>query len=323
MSSAKKKIFIFEDTDNSFSIFNNMLNEYYDCKQLTVADPYLEELQSERPVSLFINIDIPEFDYKSFMKELKVNGILSITSIILITSKFLEKIPLTFRSFGISDYIVRKDFTQKELYKTITHSIDKLKLQKDILKLNIQLEHLTEKDRLTGLFSRDCVKTKLSQEIDKVSRNIQTITAAILSIDYFSSYNDNYGYHVGDQILIKVSEVLKKFVRKTDILFRYSGEEFLILFINEAKALKSREYLLRNIAKACKKIQEDILSYTFKIDDKNQIKVYTSFGIALFNADPDVDTFLSRVDEALYHSGSHGKGKIGVYMDKNNIEIID
>lgn len=321
MSPAKKKIFVFEDLNESFSILNNMLKSTYECRQLTVADPYLEELMSSRPVSLFLNIDIPEIDYQIFLKELKVHGILSVTSVILITDNPISEVPPELSSFGISDLIIRRSFTEKELYKTVSNSIEKLKLQNQILNLNIQLEHLTEKDRLTGLLSRDCLKNRLSDEINKVSRNIQTVCGAIINIDFFSTYNDTYGYHVGDQILIKIADVLRTFVRKTDLVFRYSGDEFLILFINEAKESNAPEKLSKNIADVCKKIQAKILEYTFEIDEKKQLKIYTSFGIAAFKSGSNVDDFLNNVDEALYHAKSHGKGKIAIYVEEDNIEL--
>ena len=103
-----------------------------------------------------------------------------------------------------------------------------------------KLQEIAITDPLTKLYNRKYFFERFSKELEKFKRKIvHNISIVILDIDYFKTINDNYGHQAGDYVLTTFSQLLKKSVRKYDLIGRYGGEEFIILFIeiDKEKAL--------------------------------------------------------------------------------------
>ncbi len=99
-----------------------------------------------------------------------------------------------------------------------------------------RLEEISIKDALTGLFNRGHFNTILSKCINQSKRQDGIVNFAILDIDYFKNFNDEYGHQTGDEVLKRVANVLQsKANRKNDYCFRIGGEEFAIVFSADSK----------------------------------------------------------------------------------------
>ncbi|WP_299996723.1 GGDEF domain-containing protein [uncultured Cedecea sp.] len=110
-------------------------------------------------------------------------------------------------------------------------------------------------------------------------------------IDNFKIINDTYGHAAGDDILVKTAEVLYESARSSDYIFRYGGEEFLIVLIETSKA---EAYSI--IDRMRKKIQEK----SIYIQRDERIFVTISAGIATYNGHPDYECLIKAADDALY-----------------------
>jgi len=97
---------------------------------------------------------------------------------------------------------------------------------------NKKFVKLADLDPLTNLKNRRSLKEQLIREIQYNENNIQQSSLLILDLDHFKKINDIYGHIVGDQVLIKFSQMLKQTVRETDSVYRYGGEEFIIIANN-------------------------------------------------------------------------------------------
>lgn len=96
-----------------------------------------------------------------------------------------------------------------------------------------ETENAANTDPLTGLNNRRVLDQAIQREWDRAKAGCQPLTLILCDIDYFKSYNDNYGHQKGDHCLSKVAEVLSQSVHRTgDIVARYGGEEFVILLPN-------------------------------------------------------------------------------------------
>jgi len=152
------------------------------------------------------------------------------------------------------------------------------------------------RDEKTGLYNSKFFETILDMEIEKVKRRQQKLSIFMIDIDYFKKINDKYGHLKADELLIRLAEVLTKQFRKSDIVSRFGGEEFLILLpetdLKKAKKITSR---LRTAIKSD------------KILKKHDVTV--SGGLTEFRKRDTKKTFKQRVDKALYKAKHSGRDK--------------
>lgn len=91
------------------------------------------------------------------------------------------------------------------------------------------VQQLAVADALTGLFNRRGLAQHGTREIERALRHERPVAAILLDIDYFKQFNDRYSYEVGDLVLCAIADCLRANVRRTDLICRYGGEEFLLL----------------------------------------------------------------------------------------------
>lgn len=126
-----------------------------------------------------------------------------------------------------------RDLRNLEIFsKIISTSYEKDEMIREIKELNLRLENLSLTDPLTNLFNRRKFKEVVLYNIEIFLRRRENFQIIMLDIDNFKLINDTFGHLEGDNFLIKFSELLKKSVRKIDFVFRYGGDEFLILLPN-------------------------------------------------------------------------------------------
>jgi len=118
-----------------------------------------------------------------------------------------------------------------------------------------------------------------------------------MSIDLFKSVNDNYGHHVGDELIILVARTLREQCRKVDTLARWGGEEYLVLLpeTNTGEALASAN-----------RIREAFAARSVSTE-QGPIQATISVGVASIRGSESIDRLLQRSDEALYRAKQAGR----------------
>ena len=134
----------------------------------------------------------------------------------------------------------------------------------------------------------------------------------LLDLDHFKSINDQFGHHMGDNVLIAVSQQLNNQIQDHDLVGRFGGEEF-ILILKQSSALKARQ-----IAERCRAAIEDLV-----IQNENgcAIRITASFGIALATDKLKPQQLLDQADKALYAAKASGRNQIKCYLEINPSEI--
>lgn len=128
-----------------------------------------------------------------------------------------------------------------------------------------KLKYMASYDELTGLMNRRSLDKSLNQELERIKRNDETISLVLLDIDQFKYINDTYGHNIGDKVLKYFSIILQECIRKSDLIFRMSGDEFVIIFrsCNMEMAVERMENI-KNIILS-KKIENIKLAFSYGI----------------------------------------------------------
>ncbi|MFW5846551.1 MAG: GGDEF domain-containing protein [Nanoarchaeota archaeon] len=158
-------------------------------------------------------------------------------------------------------------------------------------------------DPLTGIYNRGAIKFGLQQSIKESRRYKHPLSLAILDIDHFKTFNDKNGHTKGDNALIKFSNILSNEIRESDILGRYGGEEFIIIF---------PETSLKNSKKICERIKNKIQKTSFEGEEKlPEKKLTTSIGLASFSDKrKSLSSLINEADKNLYSAKALGRNKI-------------
>lgn len=210
--------------------------------------------------------------------------------------------------FNFSDEIL------DEIQQNIQSIIENFDVPEDnkldvIRKINFmytKTKELSITDALTGLYNRRYFEQCADREFLRAARYKSHLTFAIIDIDFFKKINDTYGHLCGDKILKEVAFLLNESFRKTDIVFRYGGEEFVVI-LTETNAEAARIPLER--------LREKIESNTFRFKSQD-LKVTISLG---YSSDveeaEDAPELLSFADAALYRAKENGRNQIRNYKE--------
>ncbi|MFZ2196837.1 MAG: sensor domain-containing diguanylate cyclase, partial [Thermodesulfovibrionales bacterium] len=168
-----------------------------------------------------------------------------------------------------------------------------------------RLEKLAVTDFLTGIYNIRYFYQRIIEEFNRSERYIIPISCLMLDIDHFKSINDAYGHKIGDTVLQEFSKLLRRFIRKVDVLARYGGEEFIILLPQTS---------MNGALAEAERIRTSIKKHKFK-SLKNKGGLTVSIGISYF-PHPEVQThddLISFADDALYKAKNSGRDKVIIY----------
>lgn len=164
-----------------------------------------------------------------------------------------------------------------------------------------EVQKLSHFDRLTGLFNRFVFIDFFNNELEKSKRLKHSLFLVILDIDDFKGINDEFGHLVGDEAIKFTANNLKNILRKTDIIARFGGDEFLICITDKDSTF---------IEDVVTRILNDISTNTIKIeknDTQKEININLSIGYTAYKDGDDFKSMLQRADQALYISKEAGK----------------
>ncbi len=167
----------------------------------------------------------------------------------------------------------------------------------------VQYKRNAQLDFLTGLYNRSKFEETIKKEILRCERYGHSLSLIMADIDHFKSVNDIYGHDVGDSVLKEFSCLLTNHIRKTDVLARWGGEEFIILCphtnLNGAKKLAEA---LRTLT--------DTFEFSM-IGHKT-----ASFGVAEYHAQSDSKKLFVEVDQALYNAKLQGRNQVAIFSNQ-------
>ena len=168
---------------------------------------------------------------------------------------------------------------------------------KELESKNIELERLSITDKLTNIYNRIKLDKTILEQLNLAKRYKVEFGIMIIDVDYFKKVNDTYGHQVGDTTLIEVANILKTNIRESDTVGRWGGEEFVIICPHtNLEGIK----IVANI------IREKIEKHQFPVVGNKT----ASFGITIYQDNDNLESIISRADEALYNAKNNGRNRV-------------
>jgi len=155
------------------------------------------------------------------------------------------------------------------------------------------------RDPLTQIANRAAFDEALSREICSFKRHLGSFSLMVIDIDFFKQVNDNYGHIAGDAVLKSVAQTIRNTIRRSDEVFRYGGEEFVVLLSNTE--VEGAKFIAERVRHAVKKLA---------FASHPELNITASIGLSASNTLKDVNDTLYHADKALYQAKSEGRDRV-------------
>ncbi|MBP9706753.1 MAG: GGDEF domain-containing protein [Oligoflexales bacterium] len=169
-------------------------------------------------------------------------------------------------------------------------------------------------DALTQLYNRNYLEEFLQKQVnlykEKIKANSvdESFCIAVIDIDFFKKINDVYGHQAGDYALKILATLMTKTFRKDDVICRFGGEEFIIVF--SKTTVQGAKVALEKLRKLC---EETALTF-----ETHNFKMTVSSGVSEYLPGESIDETIARADAALYSSKEHGRNRVTVYQPQHS-----
>ncbi|MFD1929199.1 diguanylate cyclase [Sporosarcina siberiensis] len=202
-------------------------------------------------------------------------------------------------SFALADKItlIMKDNrrTQAELNETLENKV--LERTEQLKKIQVELEHLANTDRLTKIPNRMLLDHVMESEFKRSQIEGIPLSIILIDLDYFKNVNDTFGHQVGDSVLVETAKLFQASVRDSDTIGRWGGEEFLVICPSTT---------LEDALRLAEKIRTTLADHPFEeVGHKT-----ASFGVASQISSDTLRSLISRSDKALYAAKENGRNRV-------------
>ncbi|MCD6172710.1 MAG: diguanylate cyclase, partial [Sulfurimonas sp.] len=193
------------------------------------------------------------------------------------------------------------------MFISLLHNPDRILISgRDVTalkKVQNELKLLASTDPMTKLYNRRQFTESSESILDLSKRNQTDLSVIMIDIDNFKNINDKYGHKVGDEVIITLASILKELSRKSDIVSRWGGEEFVILL---------PETNIDGAFVISEKIRTKVENLIMNIEKNKEFKFTISLGVSKVNNKDDlnIEASINRADKALYEAKESGKNRV-------------
>jgi diguanylate cyclase (GGDEF)-like protein len=266
----------------------------------------VEKTAEALPDLAILDVMMPEMDGLEACRLIKENERTRDIPVIFLSARDETEMKVSGLSLGANDYI-SKPFKAEELIARVDVAI-RLKRERDQLRTSAEeatarAEMAQERamtDALTGLLNRYGLQHVLAREHAEARRYDRPLSCLVIDLDNFKTINDTYGHAAGDLALQQIASILKEAVRRSDTVFRYGGEEFLVLL---------PETDLDGATALGEKIRASASSRPFG-DGERIFNLTLSAGASSLCAGESGNDMIARADMALYQAKEQGRNRV-------------
>jgi diguanylate cyclase (GGDEF)-like protein len=163
-----------------------------------------------------------------------------------------------------------------------------------------QAERNAHTDSLTGLGNRHWMRTMFEREVMRTAHGKKPLCLMMIDVDNFKLFNDRYGHIAGDRVLVAVAEALREYLRPTDLVARFGGDEFAVLL---------PDLSIRQARQTAERIRQQVAGLS---PASLSTAITVSIGLASRIADDDVATLVQKADAAMYDAKEGGRNRVAV-----------
>jgi diguanylate cyclase len=201
----------------------------------------------------------------------------------------------------VKDYLVVEMQKAREHSHTLHEELDKHRTATETLSKKLEeSEAKALVDSLTNVLNRNAYNLKIGQLVHEFKRYKEEWALLVLDIDHFKKFNDTYGHKTGDKVLKSVAATVSNSIRVSDHIFRYGGEEFVVILsrINKETTKKLSEKIRREVER------------DYFVDGDKKLQVTMSIGAAIITPEDTETSLFERADKALYQAKQNGRNQI-------------
>jgi diguanylate cyclase (GGDEF)-like protein len=270
----------------------NLKKGGYDVTVVSDGGQAWELLQSDnRPQMAILDWMMPVMDGLEVCRQVRRAGG-PYVYILLLTGNTDRDSVVTGMDAGADDYI-RKPFDPAELQARLRSGMR-------IVELEEKLRRQATLDALTGVLNRGAIMERLEVEMERAGRENEPLCVAMVDLDLFKQVNDTYGHAAGDTVLIETTRRMCSVLRPYDVVGRYGGEEFIVVFV------RCEEDAAAAIAE---RIRESTSSEPIPAGSQ-RISITASIGVAQVLHAKDADAAIREADDALFRAKQLGRNRV-------------
>jgi len=319
-----KKILVIDNNRNDIQIIKVLIDSCNIISINTNDANIIKLINKEHPDCILLSYSLNNNEGIGFLNKLNRENSTKRVPIIILTEYDSIDMVLEITKNGACDYLIRGSFSQNSLMKSIFLAIERQKLLNTVYQQQKELENIAIMDELTGINNRRALFLNIEKHISLAIRYKFPLSLCICDIDNFKYINDNYGHILGDTVIKEIANIISLRIRKTDIVGRHGGDEFIILFPNTPleQAAKVTETIRKKVIYVCQ--FADKFNKIRKIDTSKEKKYFTpldvtlSFGLTEYNPSmKSVDDLIAEADKALYYAKGHSKNVVACNKNSN------
>lgn len=290
-SDEKIKILVVDNDQDMREIVLKCLSDAgYDVYAAATGKEALSRAEEIFPDLIMLDILLPDISGIEVEAELNRNHIFANIPVIMVSSLGNLSDKIKDLSAGIDDYIA-KPFNREELLLRVS----------SVLKRRKVYEEISMTDGLTGLYNLNYFNRQLTQLFNVATRYKSVFSLAIMDVDDLKSINDTYGHLVGNNVLQKIALILRENTRNVDIVTRYGGDEFAVLFPATDKA---------GVERVMERLQKKLNEESVATKEK-AVKCPFSVSVGMATYDDSFNSAEQLFEEADSNMYKHKKAKRG------------
>ncbi len=284
------RILVVDDSPELSEFFSHALQDA-GMEAFVVTDPLkiLDAMSEFNPELILLDMYMPGCNGPDLAGVVRQQEAYVSTPIVFLSAEMDVDKQLAAMQLGADDFLT-KPISAQHLVASVTARVKRSRV----------LRSYMVRDSLTGLFNHTKTKERLDFEMSRATRQHSPLAFAMLDIDHFKQVNDTYGHPAGDRVIKSLSRLLQQRLRKTDIIGRYGGEEFAIVFTDTDGEMALN--ILNEIRHGFEQTQHQFADVGFSVKLSGGLAVYPMFKTSL-----DIS---NAADRALYEAKRLGRNRI-------------
>jgi diguanylate cyclase (GGDEF)-like protein len=210
---------------------------------------------------------------------------------------------------GAADYLPKGVSDPILLQRAVLLAAERHRMQGELEAAERRQHYIATHDALTGLQNRNAFLDQLERSIAYARRNRTKLALLFLDLDRFKTLNDTLGHSAGDRLLGIVAERLDRMVRRSDLVARVGGDEFVVMLQNAGRdhdPARVAEKIIHALSRPC------------ALGDR-EFRITASIGVAVYPRDSqDRETLIRAADMAMYHAKARGRNRYAYYSEEMN-----